>query len=123
MHALQRALDRLGGRVRDMVLLRLGLVRVAAVLPGSLRKQRDLVVRCDRGAVRGVRLAARAKSGAVRPPGISDHSPWRDMRRPDDDVLRYLSSLTVADTQGEEGKAKIQAEVAARAPSAMNAAR
>lgn len=31
-----------------------------------------------------------------------------------DDVLRYLSSLSVADTQGETGKAKIQQEVVAR---------
>lgn len=31
-----------------------------------------------------------------------------------DDVLRYLSSLSVADTQGEAGKAKIQQEVVAR---------
>ncbi|HKE15140.1 MAG TPA: flagellar basal body-associated FliL family protein [Kofleriaceae bacterium] len=31
-----------------------------------------------------------------------------------DDVLRYLSSLSVADTQGEAGKAKIQKEVVSR---------
>lgn len=31
-----------------------------------------------------------------------------------DEVLRYLSSLSVADTQGEVGKAKIQQEVVAR---------
>lgn len=31
-----------------------------------------------------------------------------------DEVLRYLSSLSVADTQGEAGKAKIQQEVVAR---------
>jgi flagellar FliL protein len=31
-----------------------------------------------------------------------------------DEVLRYLSSLSVADTQGEDGKAKIQKEVVAR---------
>lgn len=31
-----------------------------------------------------------------------------------DDILRYLSSLTVSDTQGEEGKAKIQQEVVKR---------
>jgi len=31
-----------------------------------------------------------------------------------DEVLRYLSSLSVADTQGEAGKAKIQKEVVAR---------
>ena len=31
-----------------------------------------------------------------------------------DEVLRYLSSLSVADTQGETGKAKIQQEVVAR---------
>jgi flagellar basal body-associated protein FliL len=31
-----------------------------------------------------------------------------------DDLMRYLSSLSVADTQGEVGKAKIQQEVVAR---------
>ena len=31
-----------------------------------------------------------------------------------DEVLRYLSGLAVADTLGEEGKAKIQAEIVAR---------
>lgn len=31
-----------------------------------------------------------------------------------DDILRYLSSLTVSDTQGEDGKAKIQQEVVKR---------
>ena len=31
-----------------------------------------------------------------------------------DEVLRYLSSLSVADTQGEKGKAKIQEEVVKR---------
>jgi flagellar FliL protein len=37
------------------------------------------------------------------------------LRRPvRDEVLRYLSSLSVADTQGEAGKAKIQQEVVAR---------
>jgi flagellar protein FliL len=37
------------------------------------------------------------------------------MKRPvRDEVLRYLSSLSVADTQGEAGKAKIQKEVVAR---------
>ncbi|MBA3765139.1 MAG: hypothetical protein H0X05_06485 [Actinobacteria bacterium] len=37
-----------------------------------------------------VSLADRAKSVAVRPHGISDHYPWRDKMRNDDDVLRYL---------------------------------
>jgi flagellar protein FliL len=37
------------------------------------------------------------------------------MKRPvRDEVLRYLSSLSVADTQGEKGKSKIQQEVVAR---------
>jgi flagellar basal body-associated protein FliL len=31
-----------------------------------------------------------------------------------DEVLRYLSSLSVADTQGEAGKSKIQKEVVTR---------
>lgn len=37
-----------------------------------------------------VSLEDRAKSVAVRPHGISDHYPWRDKMRHDDDVLRYL---------------------------------
>lgn len=37
-----------------------------------------------------VSLADRARSVAVRPHGISDHYPWRDSMRDDDDVLRYL---------------------------------
>ena len=37
-----------------------------------------------------VSLADRAKSVSVRPHGISDHYPWRDKMRDDDDVLRYL---------------------------------
>jgi histidinol phosphatase-like PHP family hydrolase len=37
-----------------------------------------------------VSLADRARSVAVRPHGISDHYPWRDKMRGDDDVLRYL---------------------------------
>ena len=35
-------------------------------------------------------LADRARSVAVRPHGVSDHYPWRDKLRNDDDVLRYL---------------------------------
>lgn len=37
-----------------------------------------------------VSLADRAKSVAVRPHGVSDHYPWRDKLRNEDDVLRYL---------------------------------
>lgn len=37
-----------------------------------------------------VSLAARAASVRVRPHGVSDHFPWRDSLRTDDDVLRYL---------------------------------
>src|SRR5207249_1515987 len=37
-----------------------------------------------------VSLADRAKTIAVRPHGISDHFPYRDSLRNDDDVLRYL---------------------------------
>jgi len=37
-----------------------------------------------------VSLADRARSVALRPHGISDHYPWRDKMRHDDDVLRYL---------------------------------
>lgn len=35
-------------------------------------------------------LEERARSVAVRPHGVSDHFPWRDKMRSDDDVLRYL---------------------------------
>jgi histidinol phosphatase-like PHP family hydrolase len=37
-----------------------------------------------------VTLEGRARSVAVRPHGISDHYPWREKMRDDDDVLRYL---------------------------------
>lgn len=35
-------------------------------------------------------LEDRARSVAVRPHGVSDHYPWREKMRDDDDVLRYL---------------------------------
>lgn len=35
-------------------------------------------------------LADRARSVTVRPHGVSDHFPWRDTLRDDDDVLRYV---------------------------------
>jgi len=37
-----------------------------------------------------VSLADRAKSVAIRPHGISDHYPWRDKLRTEDDLKRYL---------------------------------
>jgi histidinol phosphatase-like PHP family hydrolase len=37
-----------------------------------------------------VSLAERASTVSVRPHGVSDHFPWRDKMRDDDDVLRYL---------------------------------
>ena len=37
-----------------------------------------------------VSLEERARTVAVRPHGISDHFPWRDKLRSDDDVLRYI---------------------------------
>lgn len=37
-----------------------------------------------------VSLEGRARSVAVRPHGVSDHFPWADKMRDDDDVLRYL---------------------------------
>jgi histidinol phosphatase-like PHP family hydrolase len=37
-----------------------------------------------------VSLAARAKSIAVRPHGISDHYPWRDKLRDEEDLKRYI---------------------------------
>jgi histidinol phosphatase-like PHP family hydrolase len=38
-----------------------------------------------------VSLADRAKSVSVRPHGVSDHFPWRDKMRGEDDVLRYMN--------------------------------
>jgi len=41
-----------------------------------------------------VTLADRAKSVQIRPHGVSDHYPWRDKMRNDDDVLRYLEDAS-----------------------------
>ncbi len=41
-----------------------------------------------------VSLADRAATVKVRPHGISDHFPWRDTMRTDDDVLRYLADAS-----------------------------
>ncbi len=41
-----------------------------------------------------VSLADRAKTVAVRPHGVSDHFPWRDKMKGDDDVLRYLEDAS-----------------------------
>jgi len=41
-----------------------------------------------------VSLADRAKSVAVRPHGISDHYPWRDKLKDEEDVLRYLDDAS-----------------------------
>ena len=37
-----------------------------------------------------VSLEERARTVAVRPHGVSDHFPWREKLRNDDDVLRYI---------------------------------
>lgn len=37
-----------------------------------------------------VSLADRAKTVAVRPHGVSDHYPWKEKMRDDDDILRYI---------------------------------
>src|SRR5439155_18214382 len=37
-----------------------------------------------------VSLEGRAKSVAIRPHGVSDHYPWRDKLRNEDDLKRYL---------------------------------
>lgn len=39
-------------------------------------------------------LADRAKSVAVRPHGVSDHFPWREKMRDDDDILRYIDDAS-----------------------------
>jgi histidinol phosphatase-like PHP family hydrolase len=41
-----------------------------------------------------VSLADRAKSVAIRPHGVSDHYPWRDKLRDEDDVKRYLDDAS-----------------------------
>jgi histidinol phosphatase-like PHP family hydrolase len=41
-----------------------------------------------------VSLADRAKTVAVRPHGVSDHYPWRDKLRNEDDIKRYLEDGT-----------------------------
>lgn len=41
-----------------------------------------------------VSLAERARSVAVRPHGVSDHYPWRERMRNDDDVLRYVDDAS-----------------------------
>jgi histidinol phosphatase-like PHP family hydrolase len=41
-----------------------------------------------------VSLADRAKSVAIRPHGISDHYPWRDKLRNEDDLKRYLEDAS-----------------------------
>src|SRR5256885_6968555 len=41
-----------------------------------------------------VSLVDRAKSVAVRPHGVSDHYPWRDKLRNEDDVKRYIEDAS-----------------------------
>ena len=41
-----------------------------------------------------VSLEGRAKSVAIRPHGVSDHYPWRDRLRNEDDLKRYLEDAT-----------------------------
>ncbi len=41
-----------------------------------------------------VSLADRAATVRVRPHGVSDHFPWRDTLRTDDDVLRYVADAS-----------------------------
>ncbi len=41
-----------------------------------------------------VSLAERASTVSVRPHGVSDHFPWREKMRNDDDVLRYLDDAS-----------------------------
>jgi len=41
-----------------------------------------------------VSLARRAETVRIRPHGVSDHFPWRDKMRTDDDVLRYLDDAS-----------------------------
>lgn len=41
-----------------------------------------------------VSLAERAKSVAIRPHGVSDHYPWRDKLRDEEDLKRYLDDAS-----------------------------
>ena len=41
-----------------------------------------------------VTLAGRAKTVAVRPHGVSDHFPWRNKLKSDDDVLGYIDDAS-----------------------------
>jgi histidinol phosphatase-like PHP family hydrolase len=41
-----------------------------------------------------VSLEGRAQSVAIRPHGVSDHYPWRDKLRNEDDIKRYLEDAT-----------------------------
>ncbi|MGH2472058.1 MAG: hypothetical protein ACRDG6_06615 [Candidatus Limnocylindria bacterium] len=41
-----------------------------------------------------VSLADRARSVSVRPHGVSDHYPWRDKLRDEDDVKRYIDDAS-----------------------------
>ncbi|HEV8468498.1 MAG TPA: hypothetical protein VGR46_02730 [Candidatus Limnocylindria bacterium] len=41
-----------------------------------------------------VSLEGRAKSVAIRPHGVSDHYPWKDKMRNEDDIKRYLDDAT-----------------------------
>ena len=41
-----------------------------------------------------VSLEGRAKSVAIRPHGVSDHYPWRDKLRNEDDIRRYVEDAT-----------------------------
>lgn len=41
-----------------------------------------------------VSLAKRAETVRIRPHGVSDHFPWRDKLRTEDDVLRYLDDAS-----------------------------
>lgn len=41
-----------------------------------------------------VSLSGRARSVGVRPHGVSDHFPWPEKMRDDDDVLRYLDDAS-----------------------------
>jgi histidinol phosphatase-like PHP family hydrolase len=53
----------------------------------------DHHVHSDRSDGR-VSLEGRAKSVALRPHGVSDHYPWRDKLRNEDDIKRYLEDAS-----------------------------
>src|SRR5437773_5104068 len=78
--------SRVGGLLDDG---RAGLGRA----PRNLSALFDHHVHSDRSDGT-VSLAGRAKSVAIRPHGVSDHYPWKEKLRNEDDVKRYIDDAS-----------------------------